>query len=346
MLREHDIASELVAPEGDPALTLSFATWDHDRVMAIHEGRVGIEGVAIDPVIAPTSKLFPIAVQEARYDITEMSVSSYVMQLARGASNYVALPAFVSRAFRHGGFFVRRGSGIRTPADFSGRRIGVPEYQMTAALWMRGILSDDYGVEARDVHWRTGALDAGVRRERLDLDLPGGMQVDPIADGETLQDLFLAGKIDGLLAPKPPAAFLAGDDRLERLFPNFEAVECDYHQRTGFFPIMHVIGIRKSLCDAHSWLPRAVYDALVTARDHALARLREIWLGNANRLSLPWLGASMERTLATMGQDFWSYGFTKNREEIEAICRYSVAQHLAPRRVAAEDLFHPTLLET
>jgi 4,5-dihydroxyphthalate decarboxylase len=327
-------------------LELSLGTWDHDRVMALHDGRVPVSGVTLNCEVHPTAKLFPWAVQEARFDITEMSVSSYILQLSRGGSDYTAIPAFVSRAFRHSGFFARAGSGIQSPADFAGRRIGVPEYQMTAALWMRGILADEYGVDNESIHWRTGALDEGVRRERLELALPPGMKVEPIAEGETLQDLLLAGEIDGLLAPKPPKAFLEGSTDLVRLFPDFETAERDYHRKTGFFPIMHLIGLRKTIAEANPTLPRLLYDAFVKARDIAMARLRAVWLGNANRLSLPWLGAAMERTLATLGPDYWSYGFSANRSEIDAISRYSVQQHLAAARVAPEALFHPSVLET
>ena len=327
-------------------LTLSLATWDHDRVMALHEGRVGVPGVTLKSVIESTQKLFPAAVGPAPHDVTEMSISSYILQVARGVGEYVAIPAFVSRAYRHQGFFARRGSGIETPADFAGRTIGVPEYQMTAALWMRGILKDQYGVDAAGIRWRTGALDSGVRRERLELSLPEGMRVDPIDEGETLQSLLQAGEIDGLLAPKPPQAFVEGDDRFVRLFPDFEAAERAYHEATGFFPIMHLIGVRRSLAEQHPWLPRALYDAFLAAKDAALDRLRKVWLGNSNRLSLPWLGASMERTQATMGDDWWPYGIAANRAELEAVCRYSVEQYLAPRHVAVEELFHPSVTDT
>lgn len=327
-------------------LTLSLATWDHDRVMALHEGRVGVRGVTLKSVIETTQKLFPAAVGPAPHDITEMSISSYILQVSRGVGEYVAIPAFVSRAFRHSGFFARKGSGIETPADFAGRTIGVPEYQMTAALWMRGILHDEYGVDAASVRWRTGALDAGVRRERLELSLPEGMVVAPIGEGETLQSLLQSGEIDGLLAPKPPQAFLDGDDRFVRLFPDFEAAERAYHAKTGFFPIMHLIGVRKTLAEAHPWLPRALYDAFLAAKDAALDRLRKIWLGNANRLSFPWLNAGMERTIAAMGDDYWRYGVSANRAELDAVCRYSVEQYLAARKVAVEELFHPSVMDT
>lgn len=327
-------------------MELTLGTWDHDRVMALHDGRVSVPGVTLNCEVHPTSKLFPWAVQRPRFDITEMSVSSYILQLARGGSDYTGIPAFVSRAFRHSGFFARTGTGIESPGDFAGRRIGVPEYQMTAAVWMRGILADEYGVDCDSIHWRTGALDEGVRVERLPLELPQGMRVEPIDPGDTLQDMLLRGEIDGVLAPKPPKAFLAGNPDIVRLIPDFEAEEQVYHRKTGFFPIMHLIGIRKSVAEAQPGLVRRLFDAFVEARDIAMDRLREIWLGNANRLSLPWMGASMERTLATMGPDYWSYGFAANRDEIDTICRYSVSQHLAARRVQPEALFHPSVLET
>lgn len=327
-------------------IRISFATWDHDRTLPIHDGRVPVDGAEIESHILSTSRLFPLAVQEARFDVTELSVSSHILQIARGGSPYTAIPAFPSRAFRHSGFFTRRGAGIETLADFAGRRVGVPEYQMTAAVWMRGILKDEYGIGAEQIHWRTGALDTGVRRERLPLALPDGMVVDPIDDGETLQGLLLDGRIDGLFAPKPPQAFLDGDSSIMRLVPDFEAAELDYYRRTGFFPIMHLIAVRASLVDANPWLPRALYNASVAARDVAIRRLREIWLGNSNRLSLPWLNASMERTQSVLGPDYWSYGFLANRDEISTICRYSVEQFLAPRLVEPEEIFHVSVHDT
>lgn len=324
----------------DTVVKISLATWDHDRLMPLHDGTVPIDGVEIESHLLPTSTLFPVAVQEARFDVTELSVSSYLLQVARDTTSYTAVPVFPSRAFRHSGFFARRGSGIESLTQFAGRRIGVPEYQMTAAVWMRGILADEFGVDCDAIHWRTGALDAGVRRERLPLALPDGMLVEPIEEGRTLQDMLLAGEIDGLLAPKPPQGFLDGHPDLVRVVPDFEAAEIAYHRKTGFFPIMHLLAIRESLAREHPWLPRALFDASVTARDIALARLRDVWLGNSNRLSLPWLNASMERTLSVLGSDYWSYGFRANREELATICRYSREQHLAPRLVAPEELFH------
>lgn len=324
--------------------TISLATWDHDRLMPLHDGTVTIDGIQIESHVLPTSTLFPVAVQEARFDVTELSISSYLLQVSRGTAAYTAVPVYPSRAFRHSGFFAHRGAGISAPSQFAGRRIGIPEYQMTAGVWMRGILKDEFGVDCDNIHWRTGALDKGIRKERLELALPKGMIVEPIQEGQTLQELLLDGAIDGLLAPKPPQGFLDGNPDMVRLIPDFEAAEIAYHRKTGFFPIMHVLAIRKRLADEHPWLPRALFDASVTARDIAIKRLRNVWLGNSNRLSLPWLNASMEKTLSVLGEDYWSYGFKANREELATICRYSVEQHLAERYVEPEELFHSSVI--
>jgi 4,5-dihydroxyphthalate decarboxylase len=332
--------------EGRAMTRLTLATWDHDRAMPLHDGSVTVPGIELDTTILPTTKLFPIAAQEARFDITEMSLSTLILQVSQGSTPYTALPVFLSRAFRHNGFYARTGSGIETPADLAGRTLGVPEYQMTAALWMRGILQDEYGVDLSSIRWRTGALDEGVRRERLALSLPPGMVVEPITEGETLQDLLIDGKVDGLLAPKPPAAFLAGDTRLRRLFPDYERAEADYHSRTGFFPIMHVVAVRRSLLEADPDLARRLYDAFAQAKAMAIDRLRDVWLGSANRITLPWIGASVERTRVAMGEDWWSYGFRTNRAEIDTMCRYSQEQFLAARRVAPEELFDPSVQDT
>ncbi|MFP4153309.1 MAG: ABC transporter substrate-binding protein [Alkalispirochaeta sp.] len=327
-------------------LNLTFASWDHDRAMPLHTGEVVVPGVELESHILPTSKLFPIAVQEARFDLTELSVSSYVLQLSRGESAYTAVPVFFSRAFRHNGFFTRPDTGIRDLRDLAGRVVGVPEYQMTAALWMRGILADEYGVTPEQIRWRTGALDQGVRRERLALNLPDEIEVVPIDEETNLQQLLLGGAIDAIMSPKPPALFDEGDPRIVRVVDDFETVEQEYYARTGFFPIMHVLAVRKTIAEGNPWLPQALYDAAVTARDIAMKRIRDVSLGGANRLTLPWLRANLEATINAMGEDYWSYGFSRNRTELETICRYSQEQHLSARRLRADELFHPSVLET
>ncbi|MFK7746680.1 MAG: hypothetical protein AB8B47_16610 [Roseobacter sp.] len=232
-------------------MKLTLAKWDHDRCMPLHDGRVTVPGVDFDSHVLPMGKLFPLAVQEARFDITELSISSYILQVSRGDCAYTAIPAFVSRTFRHSGFCARSGSGITSLAALQGKRVGVPEYRMTAALWMWGLTSDEYGVDPAQIHWRTGALDAGVRHERLALDLPQGMIVEPIEDGETLQGLLLAREIDAVLAANPPKAFRANAPLITRIIPEFGKAERAHHAKTGFFPIMHLIAMRKTVVQEH-----------------------------------------------------------------------------------------------
>ena len=251
----------------DTPLDLTLACWDYDRAAAVLDGRVPVPGCRIDAQVHPTSTLFPLAVGEARFDVTEMSMSSYILEVAKGEGAYVAIPVFLSRAFRHNGFVVRADAGIEKPKDLEGKRVGVPEYQMTAALWMRGILAEEYGVDTDTFQWRTGALEEGTPH----------MSVTPIEAGESLQDLLLAGELDAVFAPKPLNALVAGDPRVRRLFPDFASVERAYHAKTGFFPIMHAIGVRRTIAEAYPWLPKALFDAFTQSRDLAMAKLEGIW---------------------------------------------------------------------
>lgn len=328
----------------DQDLSISLACWDYDRALGLLDGTIAVPGCDIRAEAHPPSTLFPLAVKAARFDVTEMSMSSYILQVAQGEAAYIAIPVFLSRAFRHNGFVVRADAGIETPKDLEGKRVGVPEYQMTAALWMRGILADEYGVDTDTFHWRTGALEEGQREDRLTLDLPSHMSLAPIAAGESLQGLLLAGELDAVFSPKPLAALIDGNPRVRRLFPDFGAVERAYHAKTGFFPIMHAIGVRRTLAEAHPWLPQALFVAFTAARDAALAHLDAVWRGSANRLSLPFFHADMEETRAVMGPGLWSYGFSDNRAELDAMCRWSEAQHLSPRRVQPEELFHASVM--
>lgn len=325
---------------------ISIAFWNHDRVEALIDGSIKLPGYSPAFHVLPTTSLFPIAVKEARFDVTEFSLSSHILNVSRGNADYTAVPVFLSRAFRHNGFFKRADAGIHTLADFRGKRIGVPEYQMTAALWMRGLLNDEHGIRAEDIFWRTGALDQGVRHERLALAPPPDLSIVPVEDGQTLQDLLLAGEIDGLLAPNPPKAFFDGNPLIQRVFPDFPAAEREYHARTGFFPVMHVLAVRGSFAQEDPALPMLLFEAFKAARDVAMQRLRDIWLASANRMTLPWLNASMETTIAAMGRDYWPYGFQAARTEIAAACRYSVEQYLAERLVEPEELFHHSTYET
>ncbi len=325
--------------------TLTVACWDYDRTRAVLDGRVVIDGWTVTPTVAPPGTLFPLAVGDAPYDVTEMSLASYLLQTSRGEGAYIAVPAFVSRAFRHDGFYVRADAGIATPKDLEGRRVGVPEFQMTAAVWMRGLLADEFDVDVTRLIYRTAGLNEAGRKERLELTLPDHMDVAPAPDGTNLNALLLAGDLDAIMAPAPPTAFANGDLRVRRLFSDAAAAGRDYYARTGIFPLMHVMGVRKTLAEAHPDLARGVYNAFLASRRVAMDEVRAVAEASANKVTLPWFANEYETTRALMGDDFWPYGFSENVRELEALCRYANAQYLTDYLLAARDLFHPDTLD-
>jgi len=326
-------------------LSLSLACWNYDRCRAVLDGTVEVPGVDLKTTTLPPGKLFPLAVSDAPYDITEMSSSSYLMQLASGESAYHAIPVFVSRAFRHDGVYVRTDRGIETPKDLEGRVIGVPEYQMTMALWARGLLSDEYGVDFRTFKYRTGGTNRAGRKERLPLKLPENMDVSPIDDTRTLNELFLAGELDAIIAPEPPLAFQQGDPIITRLIRDPPAAERAYYAKTGLFPIMHMIGIRKTLIKEHPGLATELHQAFIKARRLTMDDLRATAVASANRLHLPWFSAEWEATVALMGAEYWPYGVAENRKDLETMCRYSFEQYLTPKCLDVNELFADETLE-
>ena len=326
-----------------PKLTL--ACWDYDRTRALLEGRVGVAGWRIDAKVQPPEETFPRAVAAAPFDVSELSLSSYRMQVSRGEGAYIAIPAFVSRAFHHGAIYVRTKRGIETPKDLEGRLVGVPEYQMTMALWVRGILGDEYGVDFRKIRYRTGGANKPGRKERLALELLEDMDVAPIPEGSTLNELLLAGELDAVIAPTPPDGFTAGDKAVRRLFTDPAAEEWAYYARTGLFPIMHVIGVRRTLADEHPGLAADLFRAFVEARNLAMREHDLTARSSANRMMLPWFADQWEATKDLMGDDFWPYGVAENRPELEAVCRYSHEQNLGRKRLSVEALFAPETVE-
>jgi 4,5-dihydroxyphthalate decarboxylase len=242
-------------------LQLSFAIGNYDRTRALIDGAVTIDGV--DPVymtLVP-EEIFFRAFRAAEFDVCELSLSSYTIQTARGESPYIAIPVFVSRAFRHTAIYVRT-DRVRDPADLKGKRVGVPEYQLTAYVWARAFLSDDYGVNPGDIHWVRGGIENSTRPEKITVDLPRGVRLDNAPEGEAISALLERGEIDGFIVPQPPSLVRRGHPDVGWLFPDPVAVAKDYFERTGLFPIMHVIGVRRTLANRYPWLPGAVFKAL------------------------------------------------------------------------------------
>jgi 4,5-dihydroxyphthalate decarboxylase len=324
-------------------LPLSLACCNYDRTAALFDGRVGIEGCDVVAVALEPEEMFHRAFATQDFDVSELSFSSTLIQTARGSCPYVALPAFVSRLFRHSAFYIRTDRGIRSPADLKGKTIGVPEYQMTAALWARGILADEYGVPASDIRWRNGGLEQPGRRERTPITLPPAIELKPLGPDETLSGALASGALDAVIAARPPSCFTRGLPHVARLFPDYRAVEEAYFRKTGMFPIMHLIGVRRSLVERHPWLAASVYKAFVAAKRLCMAELAQIGHLHA---TLPWLVSEVEAAQKLMGADYWRYGVAENAREIEAMIRYSHAQGLIERALSPAELFAAATADT
>jgi 4,5-dihydroxyphthalate decarboxylase len=319
-------------------LSLTVACAAYDRTWPLISGRVPIEGCDVNFFAIDPSEAFVRAYRSQDFDVTELSASSHILTVARGDAHYVAVPAFVSRLFRHSSFYIRTDRGIQSAMDLRGKLVGVTEYQMTAGLWARGLLSDEYSVRAQDVRWRSGGMDKPGLTERTPIKLPADIDLQPIAKDQTLSDMLEAGELDAMIAARAPSCFLRGAPGIARLWPDFRVAEEDYFKRTGLFPIMHLIGIRRSLVEAHPWLAPSVLKAFTSAKDLALAEIEDVGI---NRASLPWLAADVARAKALMGPDLWPYGLEANRKAVESMLRWSYEQGLSHRLVAAAELFAP-----
>lgn len=323
-------------------LQLSVAMGDYDRNRALFDGRVQIDGC--DPVymLLSPEEMFFRAMRSRDFDITELSFSSYLVKHSRGDCPYIAVPVFLSRAFRHTSIYVRK-DRIRRPEDLKGKRIGIPEYQLTAIVWARSILQDDYGISPEDVIWVRGGIDTPGRPEKIKLELPPGVKIESAPEDKTISDLLNEGEIDGFIAPRPPSGAAARNPDCAWLFDDPTAVAKDYYRRTGIFPIMHVVGIRKELAQQHRWLPAAVFKAFSESKANALELLADT---SATKVTLPFVEEQLKAARETLGQDFWSYGVDANRRTLEAFLRHHHAQGLSSRKVALEELFDPSTYES
>ncbi|MDX3893437.1 ABC transporter substrate-binding protein [Pusillimonas sp.] len=323
-------------------LQLSVAMGDYDRTRALLDGNVLIDGV--DPVymtLSPEETFFR-AFRNTEFDITEMSFSSYLLKASQGQSAYVAIPVFLSRAFRHTSLYVRTDI-IKRPEDLKGRRIGIPEYQLTANVWARALLEDDYGVKPSSITWVRGGIAEPGRPEKIKIKLPDNIKLESAPEGKTISEMLSDGEIEGFMAPRPPAGPAAVNPNVGWLFPDPTSTAKDYYKRTGIFPIMHVVGIRKALLEQYPWLANAVYKAFEQAKAYALDRLADT---SATKVTLPFVEEQLKAAKSLMGEDYWSYGVSPNRKTLEAFVRHHHGQGLSERLMDVDELFHPATYET
>jgi len=319
-------------------LRLTLACWNYDRTRALADGSVRPEGIDLDYLGLEVEETFFRMLRHREFDIAEMSLSSYAVTLSRDDPPFIALPVFPSRMFRHACIFISTKSGIREPKDLAGRKVGVPEYQMTAPVWIRGILQDEYGVDPSAVHYFTGGGEERGREEKRKLDLPAHVRITPIGATQTLSRMLADGAIDALYTARTPSTFATHPGAVRRLFDDYVTAERDYHRRTRMFPIMHTVVMRRDVYRAHRWMAQSLCKAFAEAKRRARA---DLLVTNALSSMLPWQIAQVEEARRELGDDWWPYGLEPNRAVLDTFLRYHHEQGLSKRRLAPEELFAP-----
>jgi 4,5-dihydroxyphthalate decarboxylase len=321
---------------------LTLACEDYDRTRPLRDGSVKAEGIDLNYLALPVEEIFWRMLRYEEFDVAELSMGAFLVDSARGRRPFIALPVFPSRTFRHRCIFVNVSSGIERPEDLKGKRVGLPEYTMTAAVWLRGLLQHEYGVQPEDIHWLQGGEEQPGRKDRVEFDLPPRVRLEVIPQDRTLNEMIESGEIDALMSPRMPSCFVRGSPRVRRLFPDFKRVEMDYFRRTAIFPIMHVVVIRAGLYAQNPWVAQSLYKAFCEAKDLCFS---QIYDSNILRISLPWTVSECEEARLLMGEDYWPYGFSANRHVLETLHSYLLEQGLIEKRLDLEKLFAPNTLE-
>jgi 4,5-dihydroxyphthalate decarboxylase len=328
---------------GTSRLRLSLACWNYDRTRPLTDGRVPVDGIDLTYLTLPVEETFFRMLRHHEFDAAELSLSSYVLSLSSPNPPFIAIPVFPSRFFRHSCIYVSAKSGIREPKDLIGKRVGTPEYQMTAGVWIRGILSDEYQVPAQSMSYFTGGEEEPRRDEKIALSLPPEFKVQPIPLDKTLSQMLESGELDAFQTARAPSSFNNGSGKVRRLFENYPAVERDYYLKTKIFPIMHTVVIRRDVYAKYPWVVQSLYKAFVLAQREVYRELHET---AALHYMLPWLLPHVDETEKLMGRDFWPYGLDSNMNTLTTFLRYSHEQGLSKRQLTPRDLFAPESLES
>lgn len=323
-------------------LRLTLACWNYDRTNPLATGAVRPPGIELTCLEQPVEETFFRMVRHKEFDIAEMSLSTYCITLMKDDPDFIAIPVFPSRMFRHSGIYISTKSGIKKPEDLAGKRIGCPEFQLTAFVWLRGVLADEYGVASSSPSYWTGGEEEPGRLEKARIALPERFRVNSIGPTQTLSQMLADGELDALYATRMPSTLHTRPNDVKRLFEDSRAVEQDYYRRTNVFPIMHTVVIRRELYRQYPWIAVSMLKAFSAAKALVMKDLYEL---AALTTMLPWQVVHVEETRKVLGDDWWPYGLSANRHVLEAFLAYHHEQGLSTRLLKPEELFAPETLE-
>jgi len=318
-------------------IPLSFAINPYEHVRDLLDGTVRAEGIDFTFLRVPTEEIFYRFVRFREWDVSEMAFGKLAVLVSQGDNSIVAIPVFPSRVFRHSSIYVRSDGGITRPEQLAGKRIGVPTWSQSASMYSRGMLAHEYGVDLKSIHWHQGGVNQAGRVENVNLALPSWLRLTRVSD-RSLSEMLLAGDLDAVFSARPPDPCTAGDPRVRRLFQDYRAVELAYWEKTGIFPIMHVVAMRRDVYEHHRWVAMNLFTALETAKNRSLDRLRSM---TESAIPMPWIPEQTLVSRRILGEDFWPYGIEPNRKTLEAFTQYAFEHGVCARKVEVEELFVP-----
>jgi 4,5-dihydroxyphthalate decarboxylase len=326
-----------IEKDGVSQLQLTIALNDYDHLRDLVTGVVRPEGIVLTPLTLSVEEIFYRFTYHQEWEVSEMSFAKYVSLTAAGSAPMVAIPVFPSRVFRHSAIYLKEDSGIQSPQDLNGKTIGIPEWAQTAGVYVRGLLSELYDVDLTSINWVQAGVNQPGRKEKVKLQLPEGINYSTREDA-SLNELLVSGEIDVAITARPPLSFMQAGSGVVRLFTDSRDEEKNFFRKTGIFPIMHVIAIRRDVYESNRWVAMNLYKAFDVAKQRSLDRINDI---TASSIPLPWQSAFVDEVISEFGHEFWPYGIQKNRATLEAFCRYSFDQGVASRQLEPEDLFPP-----
>lgn len=332
----------MTSSDGRSRVSLTLAINDSDHVRDVVSGRVPVAGIELTCLLLDVEEIFFRFTRYREWEVSELSLAKYCSLRARGDDSLTAIPAFPSRSFRHSAIYIRPDGPVDDPGALAGARIGLPEWTVTATVYVRALLQHEYDIDLAGISWVQGGTNQPGRIETLPVDAPAGIVIRPERE-RSLNDMLVAGDIDALIAPHPPDAFADRSGRIVRLFSDHRAEEEAYYERTGIFPIMHLIALRADVNERHPWAAANLYRAFTEAKDHSVKRMFD---DNAPRTPVPWGSAHARRAEAVFGRDIWPYGVEPNRSSLAAFLGFAVEQGVCERLLAPEDLFAPQVLES
>ena len=319
-------------------LTLAISRYDHVEDLTV--GRIVPDGIRLTCLSLPVEEIFFRFLKHREWDVSELSFAKYASLISQGDTSLTAIPVFPSRIFRHSSVYVRRDGRVKTPEDLAGKRIGLPEWAQTAAVYSRGFMAHQYGIDLTGIDWVQAGVNEPGRGEKVALNLPAGIRLTP-APTRSLSRMLVEGEIDAMLSAHAPDCFEHGHPNVVRLFPDYMAVEADYYRATGIFPIMHVMALKRDVVEAHPWIAMSLLKAFEEAKRRSVERALEV---TAPRFPIPWCFEHARRAQELFGQDHWPYGVDGNRTTLEAFLGYAHEQGVCHRLLAPEDLFPNSVL--